>query len=150
MTMTEQAGLKALLAYAGQGRARLAAFLRDIGDEEWEWTPEDGTPSAREAVAGLLAEEELLRGRFVASLQPPVRTGAPGRSTPPTDAAEAVKRLAAVRAATLAAVRAAPGERQEEAVRFLGALAFADGAVFGHVALLLRLMDPLRASPAFL
>ncbi len=149
MTMTEQAGLNALFMYAGQGRARLLAYLRDVGAEEWEWTPEEGTPSAREAVTGLLAEEELLRGRFVADA--PSAHSLPRRpAMQPADVAETVKRLSAVRAATLAAVRAAPPERHEDAARFLGSLAFADGAVFGHVALLLRLMDPLRASPAIL
>jgi uncharacterized damage-inducible protein DinB len=145
--MTEQAELNALAEYAGRGRSRLCAFLRDVGEEEWEWSPEEGTPSARETVAGLLLEEEALRGRFVDDARAARTSGRPRGATPET-AADAVRRLAAVRAATLAAVRAAPPERYEDAARLLASLAFADGAVFGHVALLLRLMDPLRASPA--
>lgn len=147
--MTVIAELDALVVRAGASRTRLAAFVRDVPAEEWDWSPEDGTPSPRELVAALLVDEEARRARFVDGVRSERGPrGASARHDVETPAA-AARTLSAVRAATTATLAAAPDDRREEAEALLLSLVFGDGAAFGYVSLILRLIDPLRASPAF-
>jgi hypothetical protein len=144
--MTATADFEKWCARPGSGRARLVAFLRDVRDEEWTWSPEDGAPSAARVAAALLDEERSLRERFVPEEARPSRSKHGAR--PPENAAAAIRALEASRALTWSAVRDAGAERRQDVEELALRLAFADGAAFGEIALLLRLIDPLRAAPA--
>jgi hypothetical protein len=133
------------LARAGSGRSRLAAYVRGVPDVEWEWSPEDGSPSARDVVERLLKDEASLRRRLSgakkAAAAPAVSCESP---------AEAVEALRRSWEASAEALREAEVDRPDAACDALLRIVFAEGAAFGHVAALQRLIDPTRAAPASL
>jgi len=147
--MTQRDPFDTLAGRADACRRRLSAFLRDVPAEEWGWRPEDGAPSPQEIAAALLAEESSLAERFAATIGLDARVARPHRDEDPcATPASAARALGAARAASLALFRAAPESARAEAADLLARLAFADGAAFGQTAVLLRLIDPRRATPA--
>jgi hypothetical protein len=122
------------------------SFIRFVGRiprHEWDWTPDEGIPSAHDVVVELLREEGRIFRKLAAG--PTGRELDPQVLGTPTTAATALREI---RQGTLTALRRSLSEGDEAArtlVQSAVSLAQLDAHALGALGVLQRLIDPSRA-----
>lgn len=136
--MNEMSLEEAVRKEAESARAALTAFVRSLADEEFDWRPDDGIPSAREILGGLMQDEARRRdaaagGRRRSGRIPPV----------PSSPVAASDWLRAERAVTLEAIASAGSPLGTSMLPLL----LNDLRAMAGIVFLQRLIDPSRVLP---
>ena len=127
-----------ILREAESSRASLAAYIRGLASEEFDWRPDEGIPSARHLVGALLDGEWPNREAVGGHRRKSTR----GTLFPSSPKA-AADLLRAERMLTTTIL----GENQRTSGAIMLALLLADTRVMAGVIALQRLIDPTRVLP---
>ncbi len=136
LNMNEASCNELVVREAESARAALAAFIRNLDAEEFDWRPDDGIPSARDWVGSVIADESRRREAFGGT-----RRKAGRGAGVPTSPAACADLLRSERAATLEALQG------KAASSTMLALLLADTRAMTGVVGLQRLIDPSRVLP---